>query len=71
MDPLRLEPNHWYYLRKRDGTLVPYRLHRVLFSDHEGDESKSTAEVEMYVGSMLARFPASAVVAPAEMPKSN
>ena len=64
MTPDELKPGHWYWLRHENGSLAPFRFHRV--------KTESGNQVgEFYVGSMLATFSLGRVVAEAEMPKEE
>lgn len=56
-----LKPNHWYWIRREDGSLAPYRFHR-------RSNTAKRAVGEFFVGSFIQRFPLSAVVGEAQMP---
>lgn len=57
-----LKPNHWYWIRREDGSLAPYRFHR------QSDDRRQ-AIGEFFVGSFVRRFPLSAVAGEAHMPE--
>lgn len=64
MSPQRLEPGRWYWLRHDNGTLAPFRFHRL--------KTKNGRSLgEFYVGSMLVTWSLGRVVAEAEMPKAE
>ena len=63
---MHLKPSHWYWIRRRDGSLAPYLFHR--YVESAKDEKR---EGEFYVGSMLQKWPLSAVVGEAKMPKDD
>ncbi|MEE2643055.1 MAG: hypothetical protein VX768_20675 [Planctomycetota bacterium] len=63
MNPSELVTGKWYWVQKPNGTIVPYRLNRLLTC-----KSGRKKEVEMYVGSMIQTFAASQLLGPAEMP---
>ena len=58
-----LKSHEWYWVRRADGSIAPYRFHRI-----RRDESNRPV-AEFFVGSMVQAFPASAVVAKALMPE--
>lgn len=60
LDQNKLEPKKWYWVRKSNGVIVPYRLNRLV------QLPDGTAAVEMFVGSMVQTFLASQIVGPAE-----
>jgi hypothetical protein len=61
--PQDLKPEGWYWVRRDDGSLAPYRFHRVR------RDAKTRAWVaEMFVGSFIQTFPLSRIVAEAKMP---
>ena len=62
--PEDLQPGNWYWIRTAQGTMQPYRFHRV--RDADGKQ-----EGEFYVGSMLVRFSLGSVVAEAVPPVSD
>lgn len=64
MSPENMKPGHWYWLRQENGSLAPFRFHRVKKSagKHVG---------EFYVGSMLTTWSLGKVVAEAEMPQER
>jgi hypothetical protein len=59
-----LQPGNWYWVRRTDGSLAPYRFHRL-----RRDASQQKLLVEVYVGSFLQTFPLSSLVAEARMPE--
>lgn len=62
MDEQSLKSKCWYWVRRSDGDLAPYRFHRV----------KQLGKVrcgEFFVGSMLQTFPLSRIVGEAKMPE--
>jgi len=61
MDEPELKPNHWYWLRRADGSLAPYRFYRVV-------PRRDRALGEFFVGSFVRTFPLSQVVGEAQMP---
>lgn len=63
MTPDELIPKNWYWIRRTDGSLAPYLLHRVLAPTNEG-----SSKAECFVGSFLQTFPVNRIVAPANMP---
>ena len=61
MEAAELKPTQWYWVRREDGSLAPYRFHKV----------KTRAGVvcgEFFVGSMIQTFALSRVVGEAMMP---
>lgn len=58
-----LQSADWYWVRRPDGSVAPYRFHRVRRDNVDGPEL-----AEFFVGSMVQAFPLSAVVAKALMP---
>jgi len=65
VDAEQLKANQWYWVRRHDGTLAPYRFHAV----RRGRDSNNL-EAEFFVGSMLTSWPLSHIVAEAQMPES-
>lgn len=63
MEPSQLTPQHWYWIRRDDGTLAPYLFHRI-----RPDRSTGQRTAEFFVGSMVQTWSISRVVAEAEMP---
>lgn len=61
-----LKPEAWYWVRRDDGSLAPYRFHRV-----RRDAKSRTLIAEMFVGSFIQTFPLSRIVAEAKMPGSR
>ena len=66
MLPEELKPNHWYWIRREDGSLAPYRFHQISSRPKPG---KLTGE--FFVGSMIQTMPLNQVVAEAQMPETN
>ncbi len=64
MDPERMKPKHWYWVRRDNGSLAPYRFHQL-------SPSETTRQGEFFVGSMLQTFSLSRVVGEAKMPEVN
>lgn len=76
MDPSRLEEKKWYWVQRSNGTIVPYRLHRVIVNGESSSSSApgvpgQSAKVEMFVGSMIQTFNTNQVIAPAVMPQAS
>ncbi len=63
MDTQQLEPNQWYWIRRDDGSLAPYRFHRLRPAAGGGQ-----AVGEFFVGSFIQSWPLSRVVGEARMP---
>ncbi len=59
-----LKTEHWYWIRRDDGSLAPYRFHRV-----RRDEKTGSMVGEFFVGSFLQSYPLSRVVGEAQMPR--
>lgn len=66
MEPDQLLPTHWYWVRREDGSLAPYRLHRVV---EDGADGRLVGE--FFVGSFIRIFPLGSVVGEALMPESE
>lgn len=64
MNSDQLKPGSWYWLRQDNGSLSPFRFHRV-----KRDAGKVVGE--FYVGSMLTTWSLGRVVAEAEMPDDD
>lgn len=64
MSPEDLKAGQWYWLRHDNGSLAPFRFHRV---KRVGGKLLG----EFYVGSMLTTWSLGRVVAEAEMPKDH
>ena len=64
MNPANLIPKRWYWVQKANGTIVPYRLNKVV----EGTQADPRCLVEMFVGSMVQTFSASQVIGEAVSP---
>jgi hypothetical protein len=58
-----LQPNQWYWIRRADGSLAPYRFHQL-----RPAKFGSQPTAEFFVGSMLQHWPLSSVVGKASMP---
>ena len=57
-----LKPQQWYWIRREDGSLAPYRFHQYR-------HQRGRRMGEFFVGSMVQTFPLSYVVGRAEMPE--
>ena len=51
MNAHELKPQHWYWIRRRDGTIAPYQFHR-LASPIGSNQIRG----EFFVGSMIQVF---------------
>ncbi|HRX77818.1 MAG TPA: hypothetical protein P5307_02090 [Pirellulaceae bacterium] len=60
-----LKPTHWYWVRRDDGSIAPYRFHQAK------TDAKGRQLGEFFVGSFIRTFPLSAVVGEAEMPSRS
>jgi hypothetical protein len=60
-----LKPTQWYWVRREDGSVAPYRFHQAK-TDAQGRRLG-----EFFVGSFIRTFPLSAVVGEAEMPSQE
>ncbi|MEC9094297.1 MAG: hypothetical protein VX438_16420, partial [Planctomycetota bacterium] len=60
-----LKPRNWYWVQLDNGTIVPYRLNKVL------PKSSAGQRVEMFVGSMIQTFSHSQIIGLAEMPSQT
>lgn len=58
-----LIPARWYWVRRDDGSIAPYRFHQAK------TDSRGRRLGEFFVGSFIRTFPLSAVVGEAHMPK--
>ncbi len=58
-----LQPNRWYWIRRADGSLAPYRFHQLRPTKIGGQRT-----AEFFVGSMLQHWSLSCVVGEAHMP---
>ena len=56
------KPTKWYWVRREDGSIAPYRFHRTK-TDTRGRQLG-----EFFVGSFIRTFPISAVIGEAAMP---
>lgn len=65
MQPKQLKPKQWYWVRRDDRTIVPYRFNKLR------DSIAGRLEGEFFVGSMICVFPLSSVVGEAQMPTSQ
>ncbi|MFK7819725.1 MAG: hypothetical protein AB8G99_13480 [Planctomycetaceae bacterium] len=61
-----LKAGQWYWIRRKDGAVVPYRFHKVREQPYS-----NKFEGEFFVGSMICVFPLSAVVAEAQAPRQG
>lgn len=66
MTEANLQPNQWYWIRRADGSLAPYRFHQLRPANTGGQPT-----AEFYVGSMLQHWPLSCVVGEATMPVND
>jgi hypothetical protein len=57
-----LKPTQWYWVRREDGSIAPYRFHQ------RKRDSNGRLLGEFFVGSFIRTFPLSAVIGEAEMP---
>lgn len=64
MAPEQLQPKHWYWIRRLDGSLAPYQFHRLCPTAERGGPSG-----EFFVGSLLQTWPLGRVIAEARMPR--
>ena len=62
MQANELVSGNWYWIRQDDGSLAPFRFHRI-----KDDEALGL----FYVGSMLTTWSLGRVVAEAEMPEEE
>lgn len=60
-----LIPTRWYWVRRDDGSIAPYRFHQTK-TDPRGRRLG-----EFFVGSFIRTFPLSAVVGEAQMPEQQ
>jgi len=58
-----LQPSHWYWIRRADGSLAPYRFHQL-----RPAKIGSQPTAEFFVGSKIQHWPLSCVVGEAHMP---
>ena len=65
MSESTLQPNRWYWIRRADGSLAPYRFHQLGAKPVRGQRT-----AEFFVGSMIQNWPLSSVVGEAQMPTS-
>ena len=66
MLPEELRPGSWYWIRTTQGTVQPYRFHRLRDAKPGGKH-----EGEFYVGSMLVRFSLGSVIGEAMPPTTD
>ena len=66
MDVDILRPRQWYWVRRDDGSVAAYPLHRVC-----RDLRTGVMRAEFFVGSFVRSWPASRVVGEAQMPLSD
>ena len=66
MAPHELISEHWYWIRREDGSLAPYRFHRL-----RHDHKRNLLVGDFYVGSFLQSFLPRQVVGEAMMPASD
>ena len=57
-----LKPTQWYWVRREDGSIAPYRFHQ------STTDAKGRRLGKFFVGSFIRTFPLSAVIGEAEMP---
>ena len=62
MDHENLKQGQWYWVRRQDGTLVPYRFHKV-----NPQSSDQPATGQFFVGSFLQNFSLGRVVGQADL----
>ena len=60
---MNLIKGDWYWIRRADGSLAPYRYH--------GEVAGRQGQGHFYVGSMLQKFPLSQVVSEALDPNAD
>ena len=65
MNDPSLKANHWYCIRRPDGSLAAYRFHRL------GTDRAGLPVGEFFVGSFIRAFRLSDVVGEAQMPESD
>lgn len=63
MEPEQLQQRHWYWIRRKDGSLAPYVFHQT----RHDDEGKLVAD--FFVGSFLVPFGLNQIEGEAAMPK--
>ena len=61
MEPDELKPNHWYWVRRGGGAIVPYRFHKLRVGKRFA--------AEFFIGSFLCEIPISDIIAESLMPK--
>lgn len=63
MEPEQLQQRHWYWIRRKDGSLAPYLFHQT----RHDEEGKLVAD--FFVGSFLVPFGLNQIEGEAAMPK--
>jgi hypothetical protein len=63
MEAHQLQQRHWYWIRRKDGSLAPYVFHQT----RHDDEGKIVAD--FFVGSFLVPFGLNQIEGEATMPK--
>src|SRR5262249_18371485 len=63
MEPEQLQQRHWYWIRRKDGSLAPYVFHQI----RRDEEGKLVAD--FFVGSFLVPFGLNQIEGEASMPK--
>lgn len=62
MDPRELKPGNWYWIRRRDGSVIPYRFHKLNpRSEHQPNSG------QFFVGSFIQSFSLGRVVGEADL----
>ncbi len=61
----QFQPNQWYWIRREDGSVAPYRFHRV------STDPAGRLVGEFFVGSFIRRFSLSRVIGEAQMPQRD
>ena len=62
----QLVPRHWYWVRRKDGSLAPYVFHR-----QSTDPKTGRLVGEFFVGSFIVTFGLNQVVGEAHMPRAQ
>ena len=62
----QLVPRHWYWVRRKDGSLAPYVFHR-----QSTDPKTGRLVGEFFVGSFIVTFGLNQVVGEAHMPRAE
>ena len=63
MSPDELKSKHWYWVRRDDGSLIPYLFHKV-----RHDPKSQQLVADFFVGSFLRSWPLGRVLGEAQMP---